>query len=363
MLSLVIPPTLPPLSRISAELAAIHAQVVAFNEELATALTRHLPAARAKLFLIPQAVELATPEDAEDATNVHVRPPTTASMTAPSPAPTTAPASPHILAPTAAPTTAPMTAPTTAPSSAPSSAGAASDPSAEVARAARAARTLQATGPRLERLLAALDLAPTEHLLLLPAGVRPVKDVLWAALALAQWHRAEPRVCLRIVGPVLDESYAVAVTKALTSLGASSRAVRYCGALPRAQLHAAMAHAKVVLNTSESEGMCNSLLEAMLVGTPVLARANKGNAALITDGRDGLLCRSPEELVAKVSVSLAFHDLLCPCPSLPYHRPSITFCGLPSPSVAFHHLLWPSVTSNGFLWPSVAFRWPSVGLP
>ena len=34
--------------------------------------------------------------------------------------------------------------------------------------------------------------------------------------------------------------------------------------------------ARVVLNTSTSEGMCNSLLEAMLVGTPVLARANPG---------------------------------------------------------------------------------------
>ena len=42
--------------------------------------------------------------------------------------------------------------------------------------------------------------------------------------------------------------------------------------------------ARVVLNTSTSEGMCNSLLEAMLVGTPVLARANPGNAALLGHG-------------------------------------------------------------------------------
>ena len=37
----------------------------------------------------------------------------------------------------------------------------------------------------------------------------------------------------------------------------------------------------VVVASQVSEGMCNSLLEAMLVGTQVLARANAGNAALI----------------------------------------------------------------------------------
>mgnify|MGYP002042573634 CR=1 FL=1 len=34
-----------------------------------------------------------------------------------------------------------------------------------------------------------------------------------------------------------------------------------------------MAAASLVLNTSHSEGMCNSILEAMLIGTPVVARA------------------------------------------------------------------------------------------
>jgi hypothetical protein len=35
-----------------------------------------------------------------------------------------------------------------------------------------------------------------------------VKDVLWAAGAIAQWHASDPRICLRIVGPVLDAKYA-----------------------------------------------------------------------------------------------------------------------------------------------------------
>ena len=64
--------------------------------------------------------------------------------------------------------------------------------------------------------------------------------------------------------------------------------------------------ARVVLNTSTSEGMCNSLLEAMLVGTPVLARANPGNAALLGRGDAiGLLFETEDELVQRAEALLA----------------------------------------------------------
>ena len=64
--------------------------------------------------------------------------------------------------------------------------------------------------------------------------------------------------------------------------------------------------ARVVLNTSTSEGMCNSLLEAMLVGTPVLARANPGNAALLGHGDAiGLLFETEDELVQRAEALLA----------------------------------------------------------
>ena len=54
-----------------------------------------------------------------------------------------------------------------------------------------------------------------------------------------------------------------------------------------------MAEANAVLNTSKDEGMCNSLLEAMALGTPVIARVNRGNAALVRDGVTGALFESP----------------------------------------------------------------------
>ena len=223
------------IRRVIAEAAA----VVAFNEELKTALLALIPEARSKVFLIPQAVELAPPELVDETEDDAAR--------------------------------------------------------------------------RRERLRAALDVTTDEQLLLLPAGVRPVKDVLWAVEAISQWHASDPRICLRIVGPVLDAKYAQTVEATLAALAAApatARAVRYVGALPRAQLHEAMRLAAMVLNTSESEGQCNSLLEAMLAGTPVVARANPGNTSLLVapgtvHQRYGLLGTTPEELVSQAQRLLA----------------------------------------------------------
>ena len=223
------------IRRVIAEAAA----VVAFNEELKTALLALIPEARSKVFLIPQAVELAPPELVDETEDDAAR--------------------------------------------------------------------------RRERLRAALDVTTDEQLLLLPAGVRPVKDVLWAVEAISQWHASDPRICLRIVGPVLDAKYAQTVEATLAALAAApatARAVRYVGALPRAQLHEAMRLAAMVLNTSESEGQCNSLLEAMLAGTPVVARANPGNTSLLVapgtvHQRYGLLGTTPAELVSQAQRLLA----------------------------------------------------------
>ena len=80
--------------------------------------------------------------------------------------------------------------------------------------------------------------------------------------------------------------------------------VRYVGALPRAQLHLAMAESAAVLNSSSSEGMCNSLLEAMLLRVPVVARANSGNSSLLAHRQTGMLFSTAEECVQCVQAVL-----------------------------------------------------------
>lgn len=99
-----------------------------------------------------------------------------------------------------------------------------------------------------------LGVGMEDILILLPAGIRPVKDVLFAVNASALWHKDDPRVQLRIVGPVLDETYAEEVCIALGNKNAQD-CCRYCGPLVQEELHAAMCTANVVINTSTSEGM------------------------------------------------------------------------------------------------------------
>jgi glycosyltransferase involved in cell wall biosynthesis len=116
-----------------------------------------------------------------------------------------------------------------------------------------------------------------KQIYLLPAGLRPVKDVLFLASAFEKWHAEDPDVVLLIVGHGADEEYAQRVrTAAKTNAGV------YVGpALPQDCLFRSFAQCAAVVNTSVSEGMCGVLVEAMLYGCPVLARRNSGNTAVI----------------------------------------------------------------------------------
>jgi len=53
----------------------------------------------------------------------------------------------------------------------------------------------------------------------------------------------------------------------------------------------------VLVNSSESEGQCNALLEAMQAGIPILARDNAGNSRIIQHGVTGWLWHDPHDCI------------------------------------------------------------------
>ena len=53
----------------------------------------------------------------------------------------------------------------------------------------------------------------------------------------------------------------------------------------------------LIINTSISEGESNAILEAMYIGTPVVARNNKGNQSIIEHNKNGYLFNTPEEAI------------------------------------------------------------------
>ncbi|MEZ4338328.1 MAG: acyltransferase domain-containing protein, partial [Sandaracinaceae bacterium] len=154
-------------------------------------------------------------------------------------------------------------------------------------------------------LRAELGLGSDDVLLVLPTGIRRVKDPLHVVDAMSAWHLRDPRVHLAVVGALLEPDY---VDHAMPILEARP-GIHYVPALSRERMLAAIHEADVCLNTSLSEGMCGVLLEAMCLRTPILARRNAGNESLVAHGSTGLLYDEPEEAVCWARALLASGDL------------------------------------------------------
>lgn len=123
---------------------------------------------------------------------------------------------------------------------------------------------------------------------LLPAGLREVKDPLFALEPLSRLRRGDPRVAFVHCGESLDPS----LEEALRARAAAEPWVRTLGAVPYRRMGSVYAGASVVLNTSRSEGYANVLPEAMAAGRPLLAADIPANAETVVRGRTGLLYRA-----------------------------------------------------------------------
>ena len=173
-----------------------------------------------------------------------------------------------------------------------------------------------------ESLRGVLGVSALTPVFLLPAGLRPVKDVLWAAAALERAAdpgtqqrtprtrsggdgdshvsqsspepfvgALEPLFVVAVMGPSLDASYAAEV-RAFADESARSRlgAFRLLPARDRATTLRFMRESAGVLNTSASEGQSGALLEAAACGVAIVARDVPGNRALLR-----LLAEATEE--------------------------------------------------------------------
>jgi len=121
--------------------------------------------------------------------------------------------------------------------------------------------------------------------LLLPAAVRPVKQVEFPLLALKSLVHAFPRLRLLLAGGVIDQDYAATIRSILCDTPYAT----WLGEVPHEQMGALYSRADVVLNCSYSESMSNTVLEAMALGRPLLVSDIPGNRMLVSHGDTGLL--------------------------------------------------------------------------
>lgn len=141
-------------------------------------------------------------------------------------------------------------------------------------------------------------------LFFLSAGLRRLKYHAFYLQEFVRLHELEKQynIHLVIVGSVIEPDFARAFLHRIKPYSW----IHYLPIIPHDHISAALKEADVVLNTSESEGESNNLLEAMSLGKPVLATAIPGNKAFIHDRRDGLLFSSPTSFFKRAS--LLIHD-------------------------------------------------------
>ncbi len=129
----------------------------------------------------------------------------------------------------------------------------------------------------------------TKRIALLAGGLRPVKGQLMAIDAFERAAQSSPNPLddwlLVLAGPVLDEAYATQVRERARAL---PNAV-YIGEIPHGAMRTAMAQCDVLLNSSESEGEAQVILEAQCSSLPVVVRRVVGNIALVEDAVTGWL--------------------------------------------------------------------------
>lgn len=128
---------------------------------------------------------------------------------------------------------------------------------------------------------------------LLPAGLRPVKDPLLAFTLADELRGAGLDVQLRLLGPALDAGTAREVRTAL-----ETRAWARWESLPLVAMGGAYQGADVVWNTSLHEGGANALLEGLANGCAVCARRVHGNLELLGGEQAPGLLFEPADLAA-----------------------------------------------------------------
>jgi hypothetical protein len=139
---------------------------------------------------------------------------------------------------------------------------------------------------------------PDTKVVLLIAGLRPVKDPLFVVPRFVAWanEQAREQVVLMLIGPTMDDTLKNEVMS-----WTSSGHVVWIPGVPRCEVLGLMSSDQTVLviNTSRSEGQPQAILEAMKLRKPVCVRRIPANIDLVGScGERGEIFGTPDEFIA-----------------------------------------------------------------
>ncbi len=143
--------------------------------------------------------------------------------------------------------------------------------------------------PQAARVLRAeLGLAPADRVVLSPRILRPLYNVHLLIEALPALLARVPQALLVLTEHRADESYRAQLAARAEALGVSAR-VRFVGALGHADMPALYSLADVMVSVPFSDGLPQSLFEAMACETPSVIGRLPAYAEVVSDGEHVLL--------------------------------------------------------------------------
>jgi len=160
--------------------------------------------------------------------------------------------------------------------------------------------TLSAPAQTQAQARVALGWQPDGRYLLYVGRLIALKGVQYLIQALD----AVPEVTLVVAG---DGDYLPQLRALAEKYNLTAR-VRFLGKVPHAQVPLLMRAADYLALYSSTEGLSHTLLEALHVGTPVIASARGGNPEVVQHGVNGLLVPHPDLSALRAALGHAFSD-------------------------------------------------------
>jgi glycosyltransferase involved in cell wall biosynthesis len=133
-------------------------------------------------------------------------------------------------------------------------------------------------------------------IILLPAGLRRIKDVLHLLNAWIALHQQIPNLKVVLIGEALENE----VLEQVLEASKSHPFLEYRGPIPFHEMPNIYEQSDLVINTSLEEGQPTAICEAMMLGIPVIARDNAGNRSVIRHGINGFIYQEPQDFIALV---------------------------------------------------------------
>lgn len=129
--------------------------------------------------------------------------------------------------------------------------------------------------------LQALSCSPDQPLrLIYVGGIRRVKDPLLALRLVENLRGHGLAAHMQFFGPAIEADYVETFREAIAQ---SSGFASWSGSLSPQDTREAIRHGQVLVNSSQSEGAANAILEALVEGRVVVAKQNFGNVAMLDE--------------------------------------------------------------------------------